>query len=218
MTTGLVTVTLDADTGLPRDAVKMTLHVEALDIPAVAEDVATAVSRFFTVPVAPYEGAGAANALSELMSTELAGSWRIDVVDMSDPAPRVPIYTTHPATLSLGPNAYPQELALRLSARKAHASGGNPPRERGGFYVGPWGTPSVFVSTSNSRPSGYVRNLILAAGVRLKSELLAVDASWVIYSRTDHAPKVIQELYVDDAWDTIRSRGWSPTVRTVAPV
>jgi hypothetical protein len=54
------------------------------------------------------------------------------------------------------------------------------------------------------------------AAARLKTEINAIGAgfAWVIYSPTNNEIYDVEAGWVDDAFDTIRSRGGAATTRT----
>jgi hypothetical protein len=90
-----------------------------------------------------------------------------------------------------------REVALCLS----YFSERNLPRFRGRIYIGPFAN-----STQNERPSA-----ASIAGLRTLATGIAgiggPDVDWQLYSPTRLAYSKITNVWVDDEWDTIRSRG-----------
>jgi hypothetical protein len=92
-------------------------------------------------------------------------------------------------------------------------------RRRGRAYIGGLNSTNAMSQSVNGgkRPTLAARDVILDAAVTLKTSLAAVplaSAEMAVYSRTDGQMRPVTEIYVDDAYDTIRSRGLAPTTRT----
>lgn len=106
----------------------------------------------------------------------------------------------------------PREVALCLS----FFSERNAPRSRGRLFL-----PVALIVTNFSigtvRPSPGIMAKVgnLATGL---SNLGGTDVDWSVYSRVDAEAKAISNWYVDDEWDTIRSRGLRPTDRVSGTV
>lgn len=99
----------------------------------------------------------------------------------------------------------PREVALCLSFRGAT----NTARTRGRLFIGPFQ-----VSQMQERPSqGLRENLgILATAI---GNVGGIDIDWCVRSSFGNAMIPIKHAWVDDEWDTVRSRGVKPTVRSV---
>jgi hypothetical protein len=103
----------------------------------------------------------------------------------------------------------PREIAICLS----FYAGSNRPRNRGRIYL-----PCYLLSgvTIDQRPSATVQQVALAFATVSNSsfpDVGGVDVQWVVWSPTDDAAKPITNGWVDDEWDTVRSRGLRPTTR-----
>jgi hypothetical protein len=97
-----------------------------------------------------------------------------------------------------------REVALCLS----YFSERNIPRFRGRIYVGPW--QSGFMT---ERPNASA----IAALTGLATALQGIggpDVDWGLWSPTRAAFSKVTAGWVDDEWDTQRSRGRRPTTRT----
>lgn len=103
-----------------------------------------------------------------------------------------------------GGNAGPAEVALCLS----YYAGVNQPRRRGRIFVGPFASGPV----GTERPDPGLMQLLLDFASDLSS-VGGVDALWSQYSRTDNDYNDVTNWWVDNAWDTMRSRGATPTQR-----
>jgi hypothetical protein len=129
---------------------------------------------------------------------------RVRIYDMADLKPR-PVLAEAESSTTGGSNSGPQEVALCLS----FYSGRNLPRSRGRMYMGPF-----FAGGMLGRPSATQQTALLD----LASDLAALggaDVAWVIYSPTDNQYRGVTNAWVDNAWDTQRSRGLAPTSRQV---
>lgn len=124
------------------------------------------------------------------------------VYDMADAKPR-PVKAAAPWVGNGNQNAatVPREVALCLS----YFSGRNLPRFRGRLYLGPW-------TFAEERPNaGHMDSLsALALGL---TNIGGIDVDWGLWSPTRLAFSKITDTWIDDEWDTIRSRGLRSTTR-----
>ena len=99
----------------------------------------------------------------------------------------------------------PREVAMCLS----YFSERNVPRRRGRVYVP---IAALGMPASSVRPPGTTLTKIGELATVFE-ELGGVDVDWVVWSRTDQVARPVTDWYVDDEWDTVRSRGLRPTTR-----
>jgi hypothetical protein len=92
----------------------------------------------------------------------------------------------------------PREVAVALSYR----AGPSTPRSRGRVFLGPVAAQGITAETV----SGDVGNNAKQLGERL-ALIATLGAQWSLYSRTVQAFAAITNIWVDNAWDTQRSRG-----------
>lgn len=102
----------------------------------------------------------------------------------------------------------PEEVAVVLSLRSQKKG----PRGRGRLYLGPWSDVASTKTDGGAMVNETLRTRVAAAAEDLRSS--AENATWVIVSPTDVAAHVVSGGYIDDAFDTVRSRGRAPTTRT----
>jgi hypothetical protein len=108
----------------------------------------------------------------------------------------------------------PSETAVCLSYATVDNPDASLPRRRGRIYVGP-----LAASAQNAkRPDATLRDYVLDFGQNLASVGFASNTTWKMLSRIDNAYFKIQSIWCDDAWDTQRRRGLSPTLREVRDV
>ena len=128
------------------------------------------------------------------------------------------------AAAGAGAGSYPSEVATCLSVTATatgipeHAPGGARPksRHRGRIFIGPVSnlTSATVGATSEIVVSDPYRQVLAAAATKLIEEAGQNNITWVIWSRTDNALRPITGGFVDDAYDTVRSRGQKPSTRT----
>lgn len=101
----------------------------------------------------------------------------------------------------------PREVACCLSFYSTR----NLPRQRGRLYI-PMALIVPSLNINQARPTGSIQAKVgeLAAGLQ---ELGDTEVDWSVYSRVDDDARPVTNWYVDDEWDTIRSRGLRPTAR-----
>jgi hypothetical protein len=122
-----------------------------------------------------------------------------------------PVYPQGRTQLNTGlspESNFPREVACCLS----FFSERNIPRQRGRLYI-----PLVIISPAaqqiDGRPSQGLRTNI-AELAPIFSDLGGVDVDWSIYSRVDALARPVTDWWIDDEWDTVRSRGLRATART----
>lgn len=102
-------------------------------------------------------------------------------------------------------SACPREVACCLSFYSER----NVPRRRGRLYMpcAALGSPAATL-----RPPGTLMTQVGQFATVLK-DLGGPDVDWVVWSRKDQQARPVTNWYVDDEWDTVRSRGLRPTTR-----
>lgn len=163
-------------------------------------------------------------------SSTLAGTRAWKVYNMTHPEPRYPVFEGTQSSFSPGVDTLPREVALVISWKPSEfVSGQKASRQRGRTYIGPFRT--AMASSSTGRPNSTKVNDLAVAAVAYLTAVhgVASGAVWpVIYSagvgsrrpdgtyRPNWTPFLthIRAGWVDDEWDTQRSRGRAPTTRT----
>lgn len=221
-------VTLGRDSGLPADVIVNTLHFE--------DD-----SGFGTDAGLEVNGPGLVSrlqtfyqAIGPKLSNTLSGTGTVDLYNWDDPKPRIPRRTST-FTFTTGTSSLPGEVALCLSYRAALASGQNAARRRGRIFLGPF-TLSIAANMTTGqgdfRPADTWINDVLVAARTMAAGgdgayRLAVFSPTALAtgSSPDDAWNDVTDLWIDNAWDTIRSRGARASSRqtttiasTVTPV
>lgn len=210
--------------GLPKDNIVNTFAFTSpggSDRDLAALNIAARLDGFYT-------------AIKDHLSSAYAwASARVSVLDLTDDQPRIPFYDeeisiTAPSTTN---NDLPSEVACVLSFEGERASGVNMRRRRGRVYVGPLQVPSGDTWTVGSA----MYNLIATAASDHLLNPASPVVEWAVYSPyTHHGIPVGEKLtpddpeipdflpasftpvaraWVDNAFDTQRRRGLSPTTR-----
>jgi hypothetical protein len=88
-------------------------------------------------------------------------------------------------------------------------------RRRGRIFLGPFSTAAMATIVPGSgRPRPLLMGDLLSAMGTIRDD---VNTTWGVWSRRDAVVRPVVSLWVDDAWDTIRRRGYSPSSRLVNP-
>lgn len=204
--------TLHNDSNLPKDQVVNNWYFKTGALPEYFEsDPYFAVRQFY-------------EAVQSFLSPVLNGTITHRLYEMSDPKPRVPRFSGE-QTIVPGSGALPDEVACCLSFRAAYASGTPNARKRGRTYIGPLAEGAASPSWPK-RPKPELRAALLAGAAAIATRLDGGAWDWVVYSgRTAgvnegaaEAGFKVVEAWVDDAFDTVRSRGPAATLKQTAAI
>lgn len=190
----------------------------------------------FAMDVAGDPGLGLATALVDFYNADTGGrsasiaSWLSPVIDRSSDACSIEFYAlnlasgeTGPPTgiqqFTLGPTTadagLPQECAVCLSYFNNETPAVPLKRRRGRIWMGPL-VGAVLSNLDGGLPSvanQFAEDLAIAAR-ELKSDLNDIGATWSVWSRSDAALYEITDGWVDNEFDTMRSRQVDATFRT----
>ena len=184
------------DSALPRDVLVITPHFNdagvGTDPQGLCDDLAAALSAWWTV----------------------TGQITVTAYDAQGTPP---VYPQGSATVNPGgapPSAVPREIAVCLSFYSVR----NIPRQRGRLYI-PFCVPNSagVGGTGGVRPNASLQAKV-GALAPIFADLGGVDVDWSVYSRTDDVARPVTNWWVDDEWDTVRSRGLRSTDRIVGTV
>lgn len=199
-------VSLQALSGLPTDRFVNTFHFSGTGTLATdGDEIAARLNDF-------YLGAtvGTGTICRYLANAIIGGT--IKVYDMADAEPRIPnenpvgSLDTRASAVDL-----PREVALVLSL---HGVPPITPRRRGRLFIGPLNTGALDTS---GKPLGDFMNSLRRAQERMMAQD-DNDLRWVIYSPTTGLFPFVTAGWVDEAWDTMRSRGEEAAARYVVPI
>lgn len=144
---------------------------------------------------------------------------RLQIYDLDQPEPRVPIFDESMSLPDIAPSGsasnLPSEVAVCLSYRGDLVSGTNPARRRGRIYLGPLNSnclDGASASDTIPRPSSTFRTTLAQAGTALAAAN-TLGASWRVWSRAGGSFTEITAGWVDNSFDTQRRRGERSTTR-----
>lgn len=148
-----------------------------------------------------------ANALKTLLlahpSVGAAQAFKVKVYDAEKLPPSYPLAESSNVVAARSSGA-PREVALCLS----YYSGFNRPRLRGRMYI-----PATILGGNLAQKPSQVQ---IDAALSWKDIFTVGSATaiWVLWSRREKKASVVDHIWCDNEWDTIRSRGMDSTART----
>jgi len=183
-----VQVAFQLDTAFPRDAMTINPHFFGDNPQALGDALKTNIKA--------------------IASVGPSMPFTIKVYDAQKPPPSYPLYTTTNGTGFVA-TTLPREVALCLS----YYSTNNRPSYRGRLYI-----PVALVGGAlGLRPTTTQQNNVLGWRTALGAGLPSAH-NWVVYSPKLQQSNGVSNVWVDDEWDTVRSRGLKPTTRVLATV
>ena len=199
-------VVFEAASLLPEDAIVNTWHWHQpepnLSFPDDIDNVRDMLHDFyFTSPT------GGGNPIVNVCSKRiLSGKVTFKFYNMMDAKPRAPFHIEDFTAAAMPTSdALPAELSCCLSYQAVKESGKPQARRRGRIYLPP---PAITANSSDGRPTSSYRGLISDKATELKA---ASDASlrweWVVWSVVNQDHSLVDNGWVDDAWDIQRRRG-----------
>jgi hypothetical protein len=215
MTTLRVQVSLPNNDTIPRDAVVNVWHFES-NSGVATDDAIAAVGQLQDF----YDS------IDGFLSNRLNGDILYKVYDLVDISPRAPIYDIGNTITPDTTQSLPTEVAICLSYRAALISGFPRGRARGRIFLGPFSTDVLATGTGGAILESGVETSLAAAGGALIAAGEALGARWVVFSPTSAgaepwsagdltlATLPVDNGWVDNAFDTQRSRGLNATSRT----
>lgn len=198
---------------MPRDAQVNTWHFHQVSgtggSPSDLDNVYDMLEDFYG------EANGESPSIASLITRKyMSGKVTMSAYNMEAPKPRVPINTRvldWASKMNNGVSPLPAETSLVLSYQATRQDGVRQARRRGRIYL------PTFASNTMSdagRPQPGTINAVRRAAAQLKR---AADASitweWVVWSPTMNDHSLVHDGWVDNEWDTLRSRGRESTAR-----
>jgi hypothetical protein len=214
-------------------ATLLRIQVNMLRDNGLPEDICTNTWHFYTEEADPVVGATSAvaqlegfyEAVDSLLASYLNAEFVARAYDLTDNEPRVPIYEQVIETVLGTGTGLPSEVAICLSYRATLESGTNPARRRGRIFLGPLDQEVGGAAGGDYMVSPSTQEQIAEAATGLCDAGVSGDTFWAVFSPTiaGASPWSLSELeaasqrvtagFVDNAFDTIRSRGVRPTER-----
>lgn len=193
-------VRIPASTTVPEDMVTNTWHLFSSDLGASnLGTITTALKNF-------YDGWA-----SRRSPTAAWTSATVRFYDLEEPEPRVPLLE-NPLGLSatVGTATLPRETCLCLSYSADLVSGTNPARRRGRIFLGPLAQVGIGV---DGRPTSAPLTEIRDAADAFLAVTTTAAWTWRVYSPTSGTSFLVTHGWVDNEYDTQRSRGMKRTTR-----
>lgn len=194
-------VTLRTTSNIPEDFVQNQFCWEGP--PSEAETVRDLLDAFYT-----------AISTTIFPSTIAQNGHIVKTYALPGTAPNYPYYeSTFDLAGAQSGDPLPSEVALCLSFQGARVAGEPQARKRGRIFLGPLRTSM----NTSGRPTSASVGAILDAAEDLYDGIAAITtgAGWEVWSPANGTSEPIVEAWVDDAFDTQRSRGLAVTSKTV---
>jgi hypothetical protein len=159
-----------------------------------------------------FDPQGLADDLRDIFkTTNVQGSTQPIQVRLYDIEGTKPVYPMAESSSNWGGTpaslAFPGELAVCLSFYHDHPR----PRQRGRLYF-----PLSFLAVGSSAVASRVAPVTqdaLAVYPGKFAALGGVDVDWIVWSQRDHAAHQVNHWFIDNEWDTVRSRGIKSNLR-----
>jgi hypothetical protein len=184
MATYRASIAFQVDSSLPKDVMTINPHFSGQDPEALAQALHDNLVAFTPTAATPFT---------------------IKIYDAATPPPSYPLATR---TVTGTPHASgcPREIALCLSYFTTY----NRPRFRGRLFI-----PATFLtSVVNVRPSTALQSEVLRWATDVLDKAMPPNTNWVVWSTIEKkAQGGVSDVWCDDEWDTVRSRGLAPTER-----
>lgn len=189
MATYRVQMQFPYDTSFPRDAITINPHYNGSDPQALASALKANLIAFTPVADKPFT---------------------IKVYDAMKAPPNFPLATAVQSGTPVA-SSMPREIALCLSYYTTY----NRPRYRGRLYLPGW----WFTSVPQVRPTQAITDQALLFPSQVLTKAMPAQTNWVVYSpREGKAQGGVTDIWVDNEWDTQRSRGLKADARSVGKV
>lgn len=174
------------DGALPRDEIVINPHYNGSDPQQLADALKANLIAYNPITTKPFT---------------------IKVYDAKKPPPSYPLATASQTGTAAGSDG-PREVAICLS----YYAQFNRPRFRGRLYL----PASWFTAVLNVRPTGAVMTGVLGFASSVLTRTLPAGTFWTVYSPTAGTDAQVTDIWCDDEWDTVRSRGLKGTTRQTA--
>lgn len=186
------------DSVLPRDKIVITPHFSvaqgitfgAADTQQLADDLAVAIGGWTVLPN--------------------DRQVEVTIYDAQGTPPVAPVGYAIRNTGAAPVSKAPRELAICLS----FYADVNRPRRRGRLFIPQTWMVSAGGAVTMTREVPAATRTKVAELVPIFAGLGGVNVDWVVYSRVDNVARKVTNWWIDDDWDTQRSRGLRTTVRT----
>lgn len=214
----MVQASIPNDSTLPRDSAVNTWHFrgESIDPVDDADQAIDALAIFYA-------------AIDGLYSKVIGSPAVFKAYNLGENPPRVPIFSNiGPMTPGTG-QPLPNEVAICLSYHAEPISGVPAGRRRGRIYLGPWDSAVTDDGGGDAIVDDGVVGAISAAAATFLASFTGTNCHWAVFSPTIAGPTPwttgdlvaatfdVVGGWVDNAFDTVRSRGALASDRVLFP-
>ena len=196
-------VSLQSDSGLPRDQFVNSIYVDTIaDTDQDRVEWGASVGNFY-------------NGIATYLSPVIADSGHtVKMYTVGAPLETPPRYTSQFQINGIAGTPLPNEVASCLSFKGAVHVGWQLQSTRGRIYLGPLNTGAMAAGEAGSVPSTGFRSAVTTAAAALAASIKLHGGVWGVYSKTHGAITPLTEISMDNEWDTQRSRGYRATLKT----
>lgn len=189
MPTYRVQMAFPMDSALPKDVVTINPHFSANDIQPVLDVLKANLAAWTAVSTHPFT---------------------LKAYDAALAPPSYPV-----ATVSQAGPPWPSSAAREVALCLSYYTGFNRPRYRGRLYL-----PSTWLGGQiGLRPTTTQMDNVIDFAKNVLSKNMPQSSGWVLWSTVEKKSKGgVNQVWCDDEWDTVRSRGLAPTTRVTAGV
>lgn len=216
MGNALAQVRHQGTSGLPEDVYINTFTFSDLSGGSVLLTDAVFIAQQLVIAYSTGDVSPVGTFLSDAVSRG-ALSGEVRVYDLLELEPRVPVHSEPFTPVAAADNTnMPNEVALCLSFQGVPQAGQSQARRRGRVFMGPLNHQAIDSAAAGNLPGATFREALLDFGEDLQAVIEAGSLySWTVHSRIANQHVRVDNLWVDNAWDTQRRRGNAPSSRVV---
>jgi hypothetical protein len=205
-----IQTSLQSDSGLPRDLFVNSIHVNtgSQESPTNLEAICHKVEDFY-------------KAMNNYLSPVIAQNGHTCKVYLQGAPLETPPKAQTVWSLTSAPSgaALPNEVASCVSFHGDRNVAWQPQSNRGRIYLGPLAQNAAdMVAGGGSVPSTAFRTEAVTRAVQMGEGIGALQSEWVIWSKLHNASTQVKSVSMDNEWDTVRSRGYRATAKTIMPL
>lgn len=201
-----VQVVMQAPSGLPEDQFVNNWYFRNDDNPLINPDTLAGYMKSVLDAFYDQQNGSATSTVASWLTNFQSVVYK--VYDLVEATPRYPITDPLDASWTGGASGsvLPREVACCLSYQS-----GNGPRRRGRLYIGPLRNTTVTIQDNHPVPEDDFELALMESAVNVLNT--SENVTWMQVSPTAGAAWEVTGGWVDNAFDTQRSRGKSPSSR-----
>jgi len=193
--------------GRPDDVYTNSFHFKASGFPVTDYDnVRDMLLDFYT---GQYD-AQSAPIYSYFTSAHMTGNWELNMYDLTESIPRVPVYSDTGYVDIPDGEGMPGQMAVVLSFQAVRVAGLPQNRRRNRVYLGPW---NLQASNEGLVYGDVVQDMLFAGKGLINASDASVNWVWAVYSPFLDEWYPPHDGWVDNGWDVQRRRKKDATLR-----